>query len=364
MGKEDLGLFGSLFQLKEIPRTGWRNRGIGDGESVAEHTLGVVLLTMEATSDLPPSDRLKAIEMAVAHDIPEVIMGDYTPGDISPERKRTKEDLAMEYFHAMSPNNKTLSTIRARLTEYNENDTLIAGIVHQTDKLEALIQASRYRKTYPHAAGLEDFKAHASLLRDSRLRAIGDALLADWDISRPHVTYTFLIGGPGVGKGTQCAYLSKDPAVACISLGEELRKETASESVYADFISRSFEESVPVPGELAMRILMQRVSAAASGGKTRIVLDGFPRSVQQLRAFRTEMSSDFATIYLRCPSTVLEERLHARAQSSSRVDDLGAKNRALRAQAFEKDSTALLAELRQAPFWEVSVQASLWERGS
>lgn len=98
-------------------------------------------------------------------------------------------------------------------------------------------------------------------------------------------------GGPGVGKGTQCAYLVNEPAVACISLGEELRKEAATEVGHANFISRSFEERVPVPGELAMRILMQRVSAAASDGKTLIVLDGFPRSTQQLKAFRTEVRS-------------------------------------------------------------------------
>ncbi|KAK6843398.1 hypothetical protein PG987_004258 [Apiospora arundinis] len=297
MEKEDLNLFQSLLQLKETPRTGWRKRGIDDGESVAEHTLGVVLLTMQATTDLSPSDRLRAIEMAVAHDLPEVIIGDYTPGDISRERKRTEENLAMEYFATLSPNNETLSTIRARLTKYNEDTTSIAGIVHKADKLEALIQASRYRKTHPHAVGLEDFKAHTSFLGDGILRAIGDAVLVNWELSRPRVTYIFLIGGPGVGKGTQCAYLVKEPDVACISLGEELRKEAASEVSCANFISRSVEERVTVPGELAMRILMQRVSAAASGGKTLIVLDGFPRSIQQLKAFRTEPIDDVRIFY-------------------------------------------------------------------
>lgn len=73
------------------------------------------------------------------------------------------------------------------------------------------------------------------------------------------------------------------------------------------------------------------------------------------------MSSEFATIYLRCPSAVLENRLQARAQSSNRADDLDAENRALRALAFEKDSEALLAELRGAPFWEVSIHTSLWK---
>ncbi|KAK7928852.1 hypothetical protein PG985_005850 [Apiospora marii] len=255
----------------------------------------------------------------------------------------------MEYFATLSPKNETLSTIRARLTEYNENTTSTAGIVHKADKLEALIQASRYRKTHPHAAALEDFKAHISFLGDGTLRAIGDAVLANWDRSKPRVTYILLIG--------RRAWLWEGDAVRLPRQGTgcrlyitwgELRKEAATEVGHANFISRSFEERVPVPGELAMRILMQRYAAGEGFSNRGMLVDRFLFISKE-----KQMSSEFVTIYLRCPSAVLENRLQARAQSSNRADDLDAENRTLRALAFEKDSEALLAELRGAPFWEV-----------
>ncbi|KAI0187939.1 hypothetical protein F4808DRAFT_70648 [Astrocystis sublimbata] len=354
MGDADLALFESLFKLKETRRAGWVRRGIHNGESVAEHTLGVVLLTMRATEQLSDLDRLKAIEMAIAHDLPEAVMGDYTPADdISSQRKRTEENLAMEYYRLLSTTNM-IDMCRERLAEYNQHETFISRIVHEADKLEPLIQAAHYRKTHPDAVGLEDFKGHASCLRNQHLSAIGTAVLENWEIHKPRVRYIFLIGGPGAGKGTQCAYLARRPGIACISLGEELRKETDDvESRFRSFILQSFEEGVAVPGELAMRILRSKVTAMANDDKKLIVLDGFPRSVNQLRAFQTEVSPKFATVYLQCPSDILEQRLQARALSSNRIDDLDAKRRALRARTYEAESTALLGELRKAPFTEV-----------
>lgn len=276
-------------QIKETQRAGWVRRGIEDGESVADHTFGVLLLILQATEQLPAETRLKALEMAIAHDLPEAIIGDYTPADhVSKERKRTEEGLAMDFLQCLAPS-PTTETLRARLAEYNEHQTSISRLVHQADKLEPLVQALRYSKMFLEAHDLEDFKAHIEYIEDPTLASIGKASLEQWDLSRPKVQYIFLVGGPGVGKGTQCKRLAQE-YTACFSLGELLRQEANNEQgQFQAFIKRSFEESVSVPGELAMWILRDRILAAANAGKSLIVLDGFPRSLQQLKAFMTEV---------------------------------------------------------------------------
>ncbi|KAI1463206.1 uncharacterized protein F4812DRAFT_463898 [Daldinia caldariorum] len=339
-------------QIKETRRAGWIRRGIKDGESVADHTFGVLLLILQATENLPAETRLKALEMAIAHDLPEAIIGDYTPADhVSKERKRTEEGLAMDFLQCLAPS--PTETLRARLAEYNEHQTPISRLVHQADKLESLIQALRYSKMFPEARDLEDFKAHIKYIENLTLASIGKGGLEQWDLSRPKVQYIFLIGGPGVGKGTQCKRLAQE-YTACFSLGELLRQEANNEkSPFQAFIKRSFEESVSVPGELAMWILRDHIEAAANAGKSLVVLDGFPRSLQQLKAFMTEISLDFGTVYLSCPVGILSERLEARARLSNRPDDLDARIRTLRVQEFEASSLALLAELRHHPFREI-----------
>ncbi|KAI1861370.1 uncharacterized protein JN550_010900 [Neoarthrinium moseri] len=350
----ELDFFIQCLGLKEQPRNGWRRRGISDGESVADHTLMMLLMMLWKTEGLPAEDRLKALEMVIAHDLPEAIMGDYTPADKVPiDRKRTEESLAMDYLQCLS-SSETIGTLRDRLAEYNEHQTPISSLVHQVDKLEPCLQALRYQKTHPDAQRLEDFQAHTEYLKDPALVALGRTAVEQWNLPRLRLEYIFLIGGPGVGKGTQCQLLSQENTTACFSLGELLREEKDdAESQFKDFIERSFKEGVAVPGSLAMRILRGRIAGAADSGKSIVVLDGFPRSLKQLREFMAEISPEFCTLYLRCAPDVLSQRLETRAQSSSRTDDLDASVRSSRAKRFEAESQALITELKKYPFREI-----------
>ena len=66
-------------RLKSIERTGWLRAGVKRGESVAAHSWGMSILAMHLC---PPSlDKTKVLEMAIIHDLPEIIVGDLTPGD-------------------------------------------------------------------------------------------------------------------------------------------------------------------------------------------------------------------------------------------------------------------------------------------
>lgn len=64
----------------------------------------------------------------------------------------------------------------------------------------------------------------------------------------------FVIGGPGVGKGTQCSRLAVDLGLEHISVGDLLRKESQRpSSVYADFINKSIKESVIIRVDQAVK---------------------------------------------------------------------------------------------------------------
>ena len=80
-------------QLKLLFRQGWLRHGLAKEicESVAEHTLGVVFLSMLLVDRyFPELDLLKVLRMSILHDFGEVYAGDFTPLDkITPEEKHT-----------------------------------------------------------------------------------------------------------------------------------------------------------------------------------------------------------------------------------------------------------------------------------
>lgn len=66
----------------------------------------------------------------------------------------------------------------------------------------------------------------------------------------------YLIGGPGVGKGTQCKLAAEQFNFEHISVGELLRtEEQNTDSFFRDFITESIRKSVVVPATLTMQLL-------------------------------------------------------------------------------------------------------------
>lgn len=168
-------------------------------------------------------------------------------------------------------------------------------MVHQIDKLEALQQAYNYTVQYPHC-DLSDFKGHRRSISDPWLSQQADEVLGKWDRletrKQSKLTVVFVIGGPGVGKGTQCALAAASLNFVHISVGDLLRvEERNSQSVFSSFISESFRHSVVVPAILTMQLLEQELRSAEELGKVGVLIDGFPRSLEQLEAFQQQVSS-------------------------------------------------------------------------
>lgn len=103
-------------------------------------------------------------------------------------------------------------------------------------------------------------------------------------------------GGPGIGKGTVCAQLAQDFDFCHISVGDLLRElikppkegETR-ESPFAGFITNSMKQSVIVPPDLTISLLLKEMDKASAEGKTKFLIDGFPRSVDQAALFEQKV---------------------------------------------------------------------------
>jgi putative hydrolase of HD superfamily len=162
-------------RLKETARAGWRLRGIGDPESVAEHSFRVSLMALVlARSADPPVDRGRCVAMALVHDLAECIVGDITPYDgVSAEEKRRREREAMTRLAGLAGDPEIL----ALWAEYDAGATPEARFVKELDKLETVLQAAEYEAE--RGADLEEFWRMGDRTLASRgARALLAALVA------------------------------------------------------------------------------------------------------------------------------------------------------------------------------------------
>ncbi|CAM9099152.1 unnamed protein product [Discosporangium mesarthrocarpum] len=133
----------------------------------------------------------------------------------------------------------------------------------------------------------------------------------------------FVLGGPGSGKGTQCALIegNKDLGYAHLSAGDLLREERNSESNLAEMINEYIREGKIVPAEVTVGLLK---AAMDRSGKRRFLIDGFPRNLDNLDAWETAMEKsavvDFV-LFLDCPEDIMVGRIMERGRSSGRIDD-------------------------------------------
>lgn len=96
-------------------------------------------------------------------------------------------------------------------------------------------------------------------------------------------------GGPGVGKGTQCALAATRLNAQHISTGQLLRNEQQrTDSPYAETITQCFNTSVPAPPQIITALMRSAVSADE---RRVVLLDGFPRSIEQLDDFKKEVTT-------------------------------------------------------------------------
>lgn len=146
--------------------------------------------------------------------------------------------------------------------------------------------------------------------------------------SPPDVTVIFVLGGPGAGKGTQCANLVRDYGFTHLSAGDLLRAEQDRPgSQFGDLIRDCIRNGAIVPMEVTVQLLENAMTEAieAKGGlgssKHRFLIDGFPRKMDQAVKFEESVCPARLVLFFDCPEEELERRLLERGKTSGRADD-------------------------------------------
>ncbi|KAF7329802.1 Uridylate kinase [Mycena kentingensis (nom. inval.)] len=132
---------------------------------------------------------------------------------------------------------------------------------------------------------------------------------------RSKVTVIFVLGGPGAGKGTQCAYLVKDFGFCHLSAGDLLREEQEREgSEFGELIRTHIKEGIIVPME-------GNSGEGWKDGCGRFLIDGFPRKMDQALAFDETVCESESVLFFETTEKVMLERLLERGKTSGRADD-------------------------------------------
>lgn len=135
--------------------------------------------------------------------------------------------------------------------------------------------------------------------------------------SRKEVTVIFVLGGPGSGKGTQCANIVQHFGYTHLSAGDLLRAEIKSGSENGAMIQNIIKEGKIVPSEVTVNLLQR---AMLESGNNKFLIDGFPRNEENRLAFEsvTGIDPEFV-LFFDCPEEEMERRLLSRNQG--REDD-------------------------------------------
>lgn len=143
----------------------------------------------------------------------------------------------------------------------------------------------------------------------------------EWQGIMPKYEVTFVLGGPGAGKGTQCDRLVQKYGFQHLSAGDLLREERNSGSELADMINTYIKEGKIVPAEVTVGLLKK---AMVASGKEKFLIDGFPRSADNVEKWMELMSDSTKlsmVLFFDCPEDVMEDRLLERGKTSGRNDD-------------------------------------------
>ena len=130
-----------------------------------------------------------------------------------------------------------------------------------------------------------------------------------------------IFGAPGVGKGTHAGILAEKYNLLHRSTGDMLRAEIQSGSPLGERVRAKMEKGDLVGDDVVIALVDKALASTNSG----VILDGFPRTVQQAQAldflFKNHGRRMNCVISIDAPRDELVRRIHERALISGRADD-------------------------------------------
>ncbi|KAH8239478.1 hypothetical protein KR032_004715, partial [Drosophila birchii] len=152
----------------------------------------------------------------------------------------------------------------------------------------------------------------------------------------------WILGGPGCGKGTQCAKIVEKYGFTHLSTGDLLRNEVESGSDKGRALQAVMASGGLVSNDEVLSLLNDAIGRAKGGAKG-FLIDGYPREKNQGIAFETRVAPADLALYFECSEDTMVKRIMARAAAAAvkRADDNEATIRS-RLRTFAENTHAIL----------------------
>ncbi|KAF2140421.1 uncharacterized protein K452DRAFT_299764 [Aplosporella prunicola CBS 121167] len=123
----------------------------------------------------------------------------------------------------------------------------------------------------------------------------------------------FVIGAPGSGKGTLCSKLAKEYKFHHVSVGDTLRQFVKE---LGEVLDKKILECVKnqelLPVEALGTILKYEVERLKRTGHNDVIIDGFPRRLDQVARVEEMIGKPDLVLFFNCPKGKAKQRLLAR----------------------------------------------------
>lgn len=166
----------------------------------------------------------------------------------------------------------------------------------------------------------------------------------------------FVLGGPGVGKGTQCQLVqqrlsSKNTMYIHLSAGDLLRAERSKpDSIVAKQINDCISSGQLVPSIITCQLIQNAMKESINNlhqtMQVTFLIDGFPRSADNAKVWNETPMGQMISIkciwYFICPEEITIGRLIQRGQATGRSDDQNITTIRQRLQTFENETKPII----------------------
>ncbi|KAI0983114.1 hypothetical protein GJ496_005328 [Pomphorhynchus laevis] len=133
----------------------------------------------------------------------------------------------------------------------------------------------------------------------------------------------FVLGGPGAGKGTQCAKIVNEFGFVHLSAGELLRKEQNTPgSEYSELIDNHIRNGSIVPVDITCSLLLNKMQS--NEREKHFLIDGFPRNEDNLLGWQRIVGDKVivkGVLFFECGQETCIARCLERGKDGSRTDD-------------------------------------------
>lgn len=132
----------------------------------------------------------------------------------------------------------------------------------------------------------------------------------------------FVLGGPGAGKGTQCALVVENYGNwGHISAGDCLRAERNNpDSADGATINQIINEGKIVPVAITVKLLINAMKSGMEAGKTCFLIDGYPRNLDNVTGWEEHVGDSArvcGVLFYAAEENELERRLLGRGEGRS-----------------------------------------------